>query len=504
MKRFSLLPGASIFLAVFAAWALVPSEVEGAVPKLINFQGVLRNGSGNPVADGSYSVSFKIYDAPTSGTVLWAETQPVTTVGGAFNVLLGATNPVPDTAFNGNNRYLGIAVASDPEMSPRFQLVSVGYAFRVNSVDGALGGTITSKVSIGPGHINTGTDAFVAGANNTASGRYSTVGGGTGNTASNENATVSGGGGNTASAYDAAVGGGFLNRALGDGSTIGGGVENIAGAGEVSTVGGGGHNKARGRYSVVSGGGGGEPDSNSAFGDYSAVGGGRRNIAQGFGSKVGGGSTNKASGSFSFVGGGINNLASSSQATVAGGQTDTASAPFASVGGGCGNSAKGSFATTAGGFNNLASGFYSTVAGGDEDTATGDWAAIPGGHFNKAAGDYSYAAGRRAKALHAGTFVWADGTDADFSSSAPNQFLIRASGGVGIGTANPQGALDMSNANGAFIVPRMTSAQRSALAPIDGMIIYNTETRQFNFCENGAWVTKQSKSARGRGNRDDD
>ena len=186
-------------------------------------------------------------------------------------------------------------------------------------------------------------------------------------------------------------------------------------------------------------------------------------------------------------------MASGSQATVGGGQTDTASAPFATVPGGCGNHAAGSFATVGGGFNNRASNFYSTVAGGDQDTASGNWSAIPGGQFNKAAGKYSFAAGRRAKALHHGSFVWADSTDADFSSSAPNQFLIRASGGVGIGTANPQGALDMSSAGGAFIVPRMTTAQRSTLTPIDGMIIYNTETHQFNFCENGAWVTKQSK-----------
>ncbi len=518
MKRFifsQLSPGwkpglrsAVILMLVFA------TTTWGAIPKLINFQGVLRDGSGNPVADGSYSVAFKIYDAPSAGTLLWTETQSVATIGGSFNVLLGATNAVPDSAFSGANRYLGIAVASDPEMSPRFQLVSVGYAYRVNSVDGALGWTISGDVKVfGRATIgsntNTGAFAFVAGTGNTVSGVYSSISGGDSNTASGQWATIGGGEFNVANAFRATVGGGGLNTAGNAGtvaggysnsasnsfSSVGGGLGNTA-SGNRATVGGGGYNNARGQYSVVSGGGGvGAADSNSAFGDYSAVGGGRGNIAEGFASKVGGGSINKATGSFSFVGGGINNLASGSQAAVVGGQTDTASAPFAAVGGGCGNSAKGSFAKAGGGFNNMASGFYSTIAGGDQDTATGDWAAIPGGQFNKAVGNYSFAAGRRAKALHHGSFVWADSTDADFSSTAPNQFIIRASGGFGIGTANPQGALDMSEAGGAFILPRMTTAQRNAMRPIDGMVIYNTETRQFNFCEDGRWVTKQSRRA---------
>jgi hypothetical protein len=45
---------------------------------------------------------------------------------------------------------------------------------------------------------------------------------------------------------------------------------------------------------------------------------------------------------------------------------------------------------------------------------------------------------RRAKAMQDGTFVWADTTDADFSSTATNQFAVRATGGVVInaGTNN--------------------------------------------------------------------
>lgn len=44
----------------------------------------------------------------------------------------------------------------------------------------------------------------------------------------------------------------------------------------------------------------------------------------------------------------------------------------------------------------------------------------------------------------AGTFVWADSTDVDFQSTGQKQFLIRATGGVGINKDNPQSPLDVA------------------------------------------------------------
>jgi len=57
---------------------------------------------------------------------------------------------------------------------------------------------------------------------------------------------------------------------------------------------------------------------------------------------------------------------------------------------------------------------------------------VPGGNRNVTIGAYSLAAGCRAKANHAGCFVWADSTNSDFISSANNQFNVRASGGTRI------------------------------------------------------------------------
>jgi len=81
---------------------------------------------------------------------------------------------------------------------------------------------------------------------------------------------------------------------------------------------------------------------------------------------------------------------------------------------------------------------FTAILGGDQNGigTNASFSTIIGGNKNVVGNNaqYSYAAGQRAKANHTGTFVWADSTDADLASTGTNQFLIRASGGVGIGT----------------------------------------------------------------------
>ena len=98
--------------------------------------------------------------------------------------------------------------------------------------------------------------------------------------------------------------------------------------------------------------------------------------------------------------------------------------------GGESNNASGQYSFVGGGWVDIASGNWATVSGGRDDVASGEYATVPGGQSNTAGGAHSLAAGRRAKATNQGSFVWADSTDADFSSAANDEFAARAGGGV--------------------------------------------------------------------------
>ena len=69
-------------LSMFIALALItglPAIGFGDVPQQINYQGVLADNAGAPL-DGTYSMTFAIYDAATLGTLAWSETQGSVTV----------------------------------------------------------------------------------------------------------------------------------------------------------------------------------------------------------------------------------------------------------------------------------------------------------------------------------------------------------------------------------------------------------------------------------------
>ncbi len=187
--------------------------------------------------------------------------------------------------------------------------------------------------------------------------------------------------------------------------------------------------------------------SNSVTGNFGTVGGGLGNTASGYEATVGGGANNTASGYEPTVGGGDENTAGGNYATVGGGDNNTASGNYATVSGGYFNTADDS-ATVSGGYNNTASGYQATVGGGYGNTASGGNATVSGGYDNTAGGQYSFAAGQQAQALHQGAFVWADSQNATLSSTANDQFLIRAEGGVGIGTDAPAAALHVSSSGG--------------------------------------------------------
>jgi hypothetical protein len=108
------------------------------VPALINYQGQLVDGTGTPLPNGNYELTFRIYSADPGGSLLWGpQVLPsVALVGGRFNVILGPTDAggqAVSAAFSNAVTYLEIQVGANSPISPRQQVLSAPYALQAEN-----------------------------------------------------------------------------------------------------------------------------------------------------------------------------------------------------------------------------------------------------------------------------------------------------------------------------------------------------------------------------------
>jgi len=376
---------------------IVAQSGHAEAPTLMSYQGRLEL-SGAPVPNSQYDITFSIYDAPTGGAAKWSEPHTgVLVMDGLFNVVLGSLVPLVDSVFRGTERYLEISVGGETIL-PRTRLTSSGYALRVATIDNTTGGNIIGGLSITP----SGPSFFTAGEPTNQSvaevGRILIGFSGTGSPILGiyepvDSRARSGATGLTRSIEIRDGSMTFFGETEQDTTFVVSPGGDITGIGQITM----GQNSTDGNNTTVFG---------------------FENAGDGDSSTISGGSGNAASGTISVVGGGYSNSATAEGATIGGGA------------------------------HNSADGLYSTISGGFENGADGAYATVPGGNNNEANGDHSLAAGYRAKALHNGSFVWADQLDEDFSTTGEDQFIVRARGGVGIGTDNPTGLLDVVGEGG--------------------------------------------------------
>ena len=109
-------------IKVWVGWLLagVLSASAQGVPDLFNYQGVLRGGSGELLAAGSYDVGFKLYSVATGGSAVWGRQYAVLVdSNGLFNVELDdgagseliAAATLPATVSGHEALYLGDVAA---------------------------------------------------------------------------------------------------------------------------------------------------------------------------------------------------------------------------------------------------------------------------------------------------------------------------------------------------------------------------------------------------------
>src|SRR5262249_28106101 len=128
-----------------AALALsIQGAARAEVPGTLTHQGRLYDEAGAPV-NATKNLKFAIYANANDAAPLWDESIDVTFEDGYFSVSLGAGTPFDKDLFDGSERYLGITIDGDAEMTPRASIASVPYALVAGN---AIGDITPSTVSI--------------------------------------------------------------------------------------------------------------------------------------------------------------------------------------------------------------------------------------------------------------------------------------------------------------------------------------------------------------------
>jgi trimeric autotransporter adhesin len=95
------------------------------IPRTMSYQGVLTDSTGAPKPDGSYSFTFRLYEASSGGGAVGTQQQTLQVKRGLFSTVFGQL-------LNGLSvdrpYWLSLQVESEPELLPRIPLTSVPYS----------------------------------------------------------------------------------------------------------------------------------------------------------------------------------------------------------------------------------------------------------------------------------------------------------------------------------------------------------------------------------------
>lgn len=484
-----------------------PNNTASAFAATISGGGLDANGNPNVVYDTGGTVGGGKGNQAGSNDGDATTGREATVAGGLVNAASGGKSAVGGGYQNtASADFATIAGGERHTADGQKTFVGGGQGNTNSGYVGVIGGGISNTVSadrstVAGGENNdvTGKHAFVGGGlYNLVTANFTTIAGGgpsdtanpgtTNNVVYDDYGAISGGGGNQAGTDDgtvnavyAAIGGGLSNAATTRGATVAGGEENTAKGADQSTVGGGYQNTADAFRATVAGG-----LANAATDREATVAGGKENSATLGWSTVGGGYRNEARASFATIAGGgpsdtanpstTNNAVYDNYGTIGGGGNNQAGTNdgtdndvYATVGGGYGNLASGQDSTVAGGSDNDATGNRAFVGGGNLNVASSAYSVVPGGELNTAGGTHSFAAGRRAKANDAGSFVWADSQNADFASDA----TVNGSGVTGTDTfhVRAQSGTRFVNSAGTTYIPSNST----------GWTTTSTKTAKTNF-----------------------
>lgn len=132
----------SVRTALFCALLSTVSVLQAqATPLEVPHQGRLSDSAGAPV-HGEHTLTFALWDAATDGNSVWTETHPTVAVdGGYYSVVLGRQDPLDNSVFTGEGRWLSVAV--DGQMlAARTPVLAAPYAVRTDTTEAVARGDV--------------------------------------------------------------------------------------------------------------------------------------------------------------------------------------------------------------------------------------------------------------------------------------------------------------------------------------------------------------------------
>ena len=132
--------------SVLAALCLFATTAH-AVPAQFTHQGRLLDADGTPL-EGEATLTFRVTDSETGGTVLWEETLTLPLNGGFYAAVLGSdedTNPLDADVLSQAPVWLEVQLAGEAAMSPRSAIHAVPYATMATVAEEVSGGPVDAS-----------------------------------------------------------------------------------------------------------------------------------------------------------------------------------------------------------------------------------------------------------------------------------------------------------------------------------------------------------------------
>lgn len=118
-----------------------------SIADVITVQGQLVDEQATPWT-GLIPIEFTIYDAPSGGSALWAESLEVDVLNGVFTITLGTILPLEASLFESPDQWLGLNMGGVGEQSERFRLSASTVAIRATVTESVAPTSINGSLLV--------------------------------------------------------------------------------------------------------------------------------------------------------------------------------------------------------------------------------------------------------------------------------------------------------------------------------------------------------------------